>query len=103
MIIIAFSWNDGKKVKYLPLAPIEAKILISRGSAHKIEADSGTMLTKKPDFSAPKLITQNQYSTTNIEYEIPQTHTLPKPVDACINAIAFSIWFFELSKYSFGA
>ena len=95
-----------KKVKYLPLAPIEAKILVCLvfwDEAHKIEADSGTMLTKKPDFSAPKLITQNQYSTTNIEYEIPQTHTLPKPVDACINAIAFSIWFFELPKHSFGA
>jgi hypothetical protein len=34
--------NTGKKAKSPPLAPIEVKILVSRSSARKIEADSGT-------------------------------------------------------------
>jgi hypothetical protein len=46
--------DNGKKAKYLPLAPIKAKILISRGSAYKIVAESGTILPKKPNVSAPK-------------------------------------------------
>jgi hypothetical protein len=50
-----------KKVKYLPLAPIEVEILVCRGSAHKIETDSGTILSKMPNASAPKLINQTQF------------------------------------------
>ncbi|PJJ07076.1 hypothetical protein CLU83_0217 [Flavobacterium sp. 1] len=36
--------NISKKAKYLLLAPIAVKILVSRGSAHKIETESGTIL-----------------------------------------------------------
>jgi len=38
--------NESKKSKSFSLAPIEAKILVNRGSVHKIEADSGTILAK---------------------------------------------------------
>jgi hypothetical protein len=38
--------NNGKKAESLLLAPIEAEILVSRGSAHKIKADSGTILAE---------------------------------------------------------
>ncbi|WP_165688783.1 hypothetical protein [Flavobacterium sp. A45] len=41
-----FFLNDGKKAKYFPLAPIEAEILVSWGSAHKIVVDSGTILAE---------------------------------------------------------
>lgn len=37
-----FFLNNGKKAKHLSLAPIAVKILVYRGSAHKIEANSGT-------------------------------------------------------------
>jgi hypothetical protein len=43
-----------KKVKSLSLAPIEVEILISRGSAYKIETESGTVLAKMPNLSASK-------------------------------------------------
>jgi hypothetical protein len=36
------------------LAPIEVKILLCRGSAQKIETDSGTSGLLKPKFSAPE-------------------------------------------------
>jgi len=39
--MIIFFEND-KKAKYQPLAPIEVEILVGRGSAHKIAAKSGT-------------------------------------------------------------
>jgi hypothetical protein len=45
-----------KNAKYLPLAPIEAKILVSRGSAHKIEMDSGTNVDKNAKSFCSKLI-----------------------------------------------
>jgi hypothetical protein len=48
-----FFLDENKKSKYLPLAPIEVEILISRGSAYKIVAESGTMYPKKPNLSAP--------------------------------------------------
>jgi hypothetical protein len=35
-------FNLGEKAKYLSLAPIEVEILVCRGSAQKIEANSGT-------------------------------------------------------------
>jgi hypothetical protein len=47
-----FFLNDGKKIKYLPLAPIAAKILVSRASAYKIATESGTIYPKKPNLSA---------------------------------------------------
>jgi hypothetical protein len=40
-------FNIGKKAKYLSLAPIAVKILVSRGSAHKIATDGGTMPANK--------------------------------------------------------
>jgi hypothetical protein len=40
--------------KYISLAPIAVKILISRGSAYKIVTNSGTGVLKKPNASAPK-------------------------------------------------
>jgi hypothetical protein len=43
-----------KKIKYLPLAPIAVEILVSRGSAYKIETESGTIFTKRPNLSASK-------------------------------------------------
>jgi hypothetical protein len=39
---IFFFQMTAKKEKYLLLAPIAVKILISRGSAYKIETESGT-------------------------------------------------------------
>jgi hypothetical protein len=51
--------DNCKKEKYLPLAPIEVEILVCRGSAQKIETDSGTILPKMPNASAPKLIDRN--------------------------------------------
>jgi hypothetical protein len=45
--------DDEKKAKYLFLAPIAVEILMSRGSAHKIAADSETNAVKKLNFSAP--------------------------------------------------
>jgi hypothetical protein len=44
--------NDTKKVIYLPSAPIVVEILLCRGSAQKIETDSGTIFPKKPNLSA---------------------------------------------------
>jgi hypothetical protein len=46
--------NDVKKAKSFPLAPVEVEILISRGSAYKIETENGTIFPKKPNLSAPK-------------------------------------------------
>jgi hypothetical protein len=43
-----------KKAKSSHLAPIIVKILMARGSGHKIETESGTMLTENPNLSAPK-------------------------------------------------
>jgi len=43
-----------KNAKFISLAPVEVKILVCRGSAHKIEAKNGTILAKKPNLSAPK-------------------------------------------------
>jgi hypothetical protein len=40
---------------------MEVKILVCWGSAHKIETDSGTMLPKMPNVSAPKLINRTQF------------------------------------------
>ncbi len=42
IIILFFFLDDGKKAESPVLAPIETKILISRGSAYKIEVYSGT-------------------------------------------------------------
>jgi hypothetical protein len=43
-IITVFPFLDnGKKAKYLSLAPIAVEILISRGSAYKIVTKSGTI------------------------------------------------------------
>jgi hypothetical protein len=42
-----------RKKIFLPLAPIEVEILLCRGSAQKIETESGTMYPKKPNLSAP--------------------------------------------------
>ena len=47
-------FNESKKAKCLSLAPIEVKILVSRVSAHKIVADSGTIFPKMPNLSALK-------------------------------------------------
>jgi hypothetical protein len=47
--------NDGKKAKSFLLAPIAVKILMTRGSGHKIVTESGTILAEKPNFSAPKI------------------------------------------------
>jgi hypothetical protein len=52
--------NNGKNAKSFPLAPVEVEILISRGSAYKIAAKNGTILTKKPHLSAP-----NNYQLRN--------------------------------------
>jgi hypothetical protein len=49
----SFFLDYSKKAKYLPLAPIVVKILISRGSAYKIVTESGTILPKIPNASAP--------------------------------------------------
>ncbi|PJJ06951.1 hypothetical protein CLU83_0072 [Flavobacterium sp. 1] len=38
--------NDGKKAKYLLLAPIAVKILVNRGSVHKIVTESGSILAE---------------------------------------------------------
>jgi hypothetical protein len=56
--IIVFSpvLDHYKKAKSFPLAPIEVKILISRGSAYKIVTESGTIFPKTPNLSAPKII-----------------------------------------------
>ncbi len=43
------------KRKICHLAPITMKILISRGSAYKIEMKSGTTFPKMPNLSAPKI------------------------------------------------
>jgi len=65
----------------------------------RLKRIAGLMPIKKPNLSA-----QTQKLKTHKELnEIPQINTLPKPVDACFDAITFSIWFFELSKHSFGA
>jgi hypothetical protein len=44
-----------RKLKHLPLAPIEVEILLCRGSAQKIETESGTIFPKMPNLSAPKI------------------------------------------------
>ena len=41
-----------KKTKSQLLAPIAVKILVCRGSAHKIETESGTISPKMPNLSA---------------------------------------------------
>jgi hypothetical protein len=48
--------HDGKKAKHSLLAPIEVKILMSRGSAYKIVTESGTMFAKKAKCFCSKLI-----------------------------------------------
>jgi len=40
-------FDDSKKAKSLPLAPIEEKILLCRRSAQKIATDSGTIFAEK--------------------------------------------------------
>jgi hypothetical protein len=45
--------NDDKKVKYLALALIEMEILLCRGSAQKIETESGTTADGISKISAP--------------------------------------------------
>jgi hypothetical protein len=50
--------NNGKKAKCCLLAPIEAEILVGRGSAHKIKANSGTTLPEKTNLSAPNINNQ---------------------------------------------
>ena len=52
---MVFFKNYGKKTKYLPLAPIEVKILISWGSAYKIATKSGTILAENANLPASKL------------------------------------------------
>jgi len=47
--------DNGKKAKSPPLAPIKTKILISRGSAYKIEVNSGTLFPKMPNVYALKI------------------------------------------------
>jgi hypothetical protein len=42
----SFLKNNDKKAKSFSLAPIEVEILISRGSAYKIVAESGTIIPK---------------------------------------------------------
>ena len=44
LLLFAFL-NNYKKAKSFPLAPIEVEILISRGSASKIETENGTNAT----------------------------------------------------------
>jgi hypothetical protein len=39
--VFFFFWDDSKKAKYHPLAPIAVEILLCRGSAQKIETESG--------------------------------------------------------------
>jgi hypothetical protein len=46
--------DDDKKAKSLPLAPIAVEILLYRGSAQKIETESGTVYPEMPNLSAPK-------------------------------------------------
>jgi len=53
VIITLLLLDHGKKEKSLFLAPIAVEILISRGSAYKIETKSGTIFPKKPNLSAP--------------------------------------------------
>ena len=53
--IICFFLDEDKKAKFLPLAPIEVEILISRGSAYKIVTKSGTIYPKIRNLSAPKI------------------------------------------------
>jgi hypothetical protein len=48
--MLSFFLNDGKKTKCYLLAPIEAEILLCLGSAQKIEAESGTIPTKKANY-----------------------------------------------------
>jgi hypothetical protein len=43
-----------RKQDFYSLAPIAVEILISRGSAYKIVTESGTMLPKMPNVSAPE-------------------------------------------------
>jgi hypothetical protein len=56
VLIVAIFLDDYKNAKSLPLAPITVEILISRGSAYKIETNSGTIFPKMPNLSAPKII-----------------------------------------------
>ena len=44
-IISIFFLNDSKNTKYQPLAPIAVKILLCRGSAQKIEMESGNNIS----------------------------------------------------------
>jgi hypothetical protein len=46
--------EDGKKAKYFLLAPIAVEILLCRGSAQKIETDSGIMFPKKAKYFCSK-------------------------------------------------
>ena len=48
--------DDDKEAKSLSLAPIEVKILVCRGSAHKILTDSGINGDKSQIFLLLKLI-----------------------------------------------
>jgi hypothetical protein len=57
--------HDGKKAKYSLLAPIEVKILMSRGSAYKIVTESGTVLAKKAKYFCSKLIGEPKLKTPN--------------------------------------
>jgi hypothetical protein len=59
-------FDDGKKAKSLPLAPIAVEILMCRGSAHKIETESGTIFPKIPNLSASKSINPRLFNWPRI-------------------------------------
>jgi hypothetical protein len=57
-LLLFFLFLIVKKTKYLSVALIEVEILISRGSAYKIETDSGRIFPKMSNLSAPKINNQ---------------------------------------------